>query len=159
MACDFFQHLFSSDHGGVNYEQIFGDACFKFLTAEDCLRLNVDFTEQEVISALKSFHPMKAPRPDGFHAIFNKTYWDIAGPAVLSTVLGCLNGDLDISDLNDTFITLIPKVKRPKIMAEFRPISLCNFLYKLIAKCITNRIKPVLGARVSCGWISKCFCQ
>jgi len=43
--------------------------------------------------------------------------------------------------LNQTYITLIPKVKNPESINQFRPISLCNFSYKIIAKVLANRLK------------------
>ncbi|KAK2636060.1 hypothetical protein Ddye_030852 [Dipteronia dyeriana] len=51
--------------------------------------------------------------------------------------------------MNKTIITLIPKVQTPESMAEFRPISLCNVLYKIIAKVLTNRLRSVLGEIIS----------
>lgn len=59
-------------------------------------------------------------------------------------MLKVLNGGDLISGMNHSFITLIPKVKQPEYVKEFRPISLCNVVYKLISKCIANRIKLVL---------------
>lgn len=42
-------------------------------------------------------------------------------------------------------VTLIPKIKNAKSVKDFRPISLCNVLYKIVARAITNRIKGTLG--------------
>lgn len=44
---------------------------------------------------------------------------------------------------------LIPKVESPNLITQFRPISLCIVVYKLITKTIVNRLKPVLGRIVS----------
>ena len=43
-----------------------------------------------------------------------------------------------------THICLIPKVKSPQQVTEFRPISLCNVVYRLISKILANRLKRVL---------------
>ena len=51
--------------------------------------------------------------------------------------------------LNTTFISLIPKIDIPQSFEDFRPISLCNVIYKVIAKIITKRIKPFLSASIS----------
>ena len=48
--------------------------------------------------------------------------------------------------MNDTYICLIPKVKSPQKVTEFRPISLCNVMYRLISKILANRLKRVLDA-------------
>ena len=43
-------------------------------------------------------------------------------------------------NLNTTYLTLIPKVDRPSNFGEYRPIALCNLLYKLITKIILDRL-------------------
>ena len=47
------------------------------------------------------------------------------------------------------FLALIPKKDKPRTFADFRPISLCNLLYKLIAKVIARRLKPFLDLGIS----------
>jgi len=93
---------------------------------------------------------MKAPRPDGFFACFYQANWGTINTEVCHAVLHFLNtGELD-NQLNKTYIALIPKVLKPECVTEFRPISLCNVMYKLISKVLANRLKLVLPAIISC---------
>ena len=46
--------------------------------------------------------------------------------------------------LNETYICLIPKVKSPQNIIEFRHISLWNVLIKIISKVLANRVKRIL---------------
>ena len=68
---------------------------------------------------------------------------------VSDAVLSCFNSGTLLKSINHTFITLIPKVNNPKIVAQFRPVSLCNVIYKILSKVITNRLKPILNSIIS----------
>lgn len=54
-----------------------------------------------------------------------------------------------LAKLNSTFISLIPKAVDPQKFADYRPIALCNMLYKITSKIIANRIKGILSANIS----------
>ena len=53
-----------------------------------------------------------------------------------------------MKDFNKTFIFLIPKRKGACNFNHFRPIGLCNVCYKVIAKIIMNRLRPLLNKMV-----------
>lgn len=60
--------------------------------------------------------------------------------------------------LNDAFLVLISKVEVPQKANQFRPIGLCNIVYKLVTKVIVNRLKPILPTIISptqCSFVPK----
>ena len=81
---------------------------------------------------------------------FFQNFWNIVGNDVIGVCLNFLNHDIFPSDINDMTIVLIPKVPNPEEVANFRPISLCNVIYKIISKAMANILNPIL-ARVMSG--------
>ncbi|PNX95563.1 ribonuclease H, partial [Trifolium pratense] len=107
------------------------------------------FTKEEVFQAIKDMKALAAPGPDGLPAIFYHTHWEIIGKEVTEMVLNVLNNNGDPSQLNNTYICLIPKIPNPALPNDFRPISLCNVTLKIITKTIANRIKTILPEVIS----------
>lgn len=56
-----------------------------------------------------------------------------------------MNDGDSVESINSTIISLIPKCNSLKNTVDFRPISLCNVIYKIIAKVMTKRLRYVLG--------------
>ena len=108
-----------------------------------------EFTRHEVDIALKEMVPLKAPSPDGMPHLFFQSFWHLIGDDVSKAVLDCLNSCHIPKEFNFTYVTLIPKVKNLENISEFRPITLCNVIYKLISKVLANRLKPLLPLIVS----------
>ncbi|XP_050241121.1 uncharacterized protein LOC126690018 [Quercus robur] len=107
------------------------------------------YTVEEVERAIKEMAPLKAPGPDGMPPLFYQTYWTEVGMDVSQAVLSCLNSGSLLKSINHTFITLVPKVQNLERVMDFRPISLCNVIYKIVSKVIANRLKPLLNSIIS----------
>lgn len=84
------------------------------LSEEDAHLLSQPFTDIEVKEAISSMSPLKSPSLDGYRALFYQKYWHIIGSSVISCVLNFLSNRVLPSELNYTYIVLIPKVKHPK---------------------------------------------
>ena len=52
-------------------------------------------------------------------------------------------------NFNDTHIVLIPKIKEPKHVSDYRPISLRNVAYTIASKAIANKLKKFLPSIIS----------
>ena len=69
--------------------------------------------------------------------------------SVFKEVKAIFKDGLVLDYLNDMLVTLIPKCKTPKSLNNYRPISLCNSVYKIVSKNLVERIRPYLNKLVS----------
>ncbi|KAK3225294.1 hypothetical protein Dsin_005156 [Dipteronia sinensis] len=111
--------------------------------------LDSPFTAIEVKKAVFDMFPTKASGIDGMPALFYQIYWDTVGDTVTHACLRCLNNGDPLDKVNQTLIALIPKVLNANRMVDFRPISLCNVTYKIVAKTLANRFRLVLNDVIS----------
>lgn len=81
--------------------------------------------------------------------LFYQSYSDVLGQEVVDAVLSALHTRILPSPFNHTYITLIPKKKSSEYIADFWLISLCNVLYKIVAKVLANRLKLILPHIIS----------
>ena len=118
-------------------------------SAEDNLSLCSIPFEYEVIHVLTSLSSSKAPSSDGFTTLFYKKYWSSVGEDVLAYVSNFFHNKHLLREQSHTFIALVPKKSGSHIVHQFRPISLYNIVYKIIAKILANRLKVVLPKIIS----------
>ncbi|XP_074299040.1 uncharacterized protein LOC141630054 [Silene latifolia] len=119
------------------------------LSSEDCLVLSAPFTALDIIHALNGMDGSKSPGPDGITPKFFQTFWPQVGHLVTMALLRFLNSGVMLKEWNNTHIVLIPKVDKPEMISQYRPIGLCNVIYRLASKCLANRLKLVISSIVS----------
>jgi len=94
-------------------------------------------------------YPQKALGPDGMSPLFFQHFWPLIGNVVSKIVLYFLNFGIVPPTFNEIHIVLIPKIKEPKKVIDYCPISLCNVVYKLGSKAIANRLKKIFPSIIS----------
>jgi ribonuclease HI/exonuclease III len=116
---------------------------------EDNAALTSEVTEEEIIKVIWSMGSDKAPGPDGFTIHFYKVCWNIIKRDLQKMIKGFMRKAKIGGGINSTYLALIPKESNPETFARFRPISLCNASYKILAKLLASRIKPMLKRLIS----------
>lgn len=145
----YFSNLFKS--GNPNNEAI-SEATKHIsssLSAEDIAVISKKFTKNEIKYAIFQIRPHKALGPDRFQPIFFQKSWDHIGNNISNLCLSILNEHKPIELFNHTDVFLIQKIPNLKTLRDFRPISLCPVIYKVVTKAITNHLKQILPILIS----------
>lgn len=136
----YFKSLFSST-GSEDLKELL-EVVQPWVTQEMNNILTSPFLPEKVDFALSQMQPLKAPGPNGFGVCFYQQHWAIVGNLVRKMVLDFMNLGLFDPSLNFTYIALIPKLSQFVDVTNHLHISLCNVLYKIIAKVLANRLFP-----------------
>lgn len=102
----------------------------------------------EIRRALVTMPKNKAPGPDGFPVEFMWEAWDVVGQEIVAAVQDFFSTGHLPRGLNATAITLIPKVTGADTLSQFRPISCCTTIYKIIARLLKQKLKLFISEAV-----------
>lgn len=105
--------------------------------------------ETKIFENLKLCGKDKAPGPNGFTTEFFVPNWDCVKSKVLRAVKDYFKKGKLLGEANRTHICLIPKGPNYERVEYFRPISLCNIIYKITDTCIAERLKTYLNELIS----------
>ena len=119
------------------------------ISVDDNCDLMKPVTLQEIHFILSSSKNDKSPGLDEIPVEVYRCLFDVLGEDLLRVIeLSWVSGKIP-AVFNSTFLALIPKVDHPSSFEDFRPISLCNFVYKIMGKIISIQIRKVLGRCIS----------
>lgn len=147
MVNDYFRDLYERDQQ-VRPQEV--TCLFESCITEDMnFNLCKPFMDEEIGNALFQIGPLKAPKPDGFPARFFQKNWGLIKEDVISAVKQFFEEGCMPEGVNDTAIVLILNVQHPETLKEYRPISLCNVIYKVVSKSLVNRLQLLLDDIIS----------
>ncbi|XP_058751638.1 uncharacterized protein LOC131624735 [Vicia villosa] len=125
------------------------DVGYSILSSDRVNEIKGEISYAKVKNDVFSMKPWKALGPDGFPAGFYQKSWDVVGNDVYNFVKEEWKCPSMISEIKKTNICLIPKVEQPQTINQFRTISLCNTIYKIINKVAVSRLKSFMAYLVS----------
>jgi hypothetical protein len=133
IAINFFKSLYTKD------EEVAPDDLVDLLHSPISNEINSclcrDISEEEIADTLLQIGPIKAPGPDGMPSSFFQRNWAMMKIEVTAAVLSFFQNGVMPTGINDTVILIPkgtdPKGTNPESLADYRPISLCNVIYKI----------------------------
>uniref|UniRef100_A0A0V0IZZ6 Putative ovule protein n=1 Tax=Solanum chacoense TaxID=4108 RepID=A0A0V0IZZ6_SOLCH len=146
-AQEFFQQQFTGNYRTeetpiMRYVQ-------KSVTDDDNCSLNAHPTKDEIKKAVFSLNGDSASGPDGFTGHFYQVCWDIVGDDVVKVVDAFFSGATLPKSNTHTNLILLPKKDDIQSFSDLRPISLSNFINKVISKVMNDRIGVLLPSLIS----------
>ena len=119
------------------------------LNNEEKQKCDAQFTLTELTTALNNTNTGRAPGMDGLTYEFYKKFWKQIGPLLLRVANNGMEQEKLPNSMYQSMITLVPKKGNPTLLANWRPITLQNTDYKLITRCLANRITEVLPTLIT----------
>jgi hypothetical protein len=91
----------------------------------------------------------KAPGLDGYSSFFFKQAWNVVGEDLCVVVQDFFHSGRLLKQVNHFIISLVPISANVSSTSDFRPISCCNVIYKVIANILAGRLAQVLSNIIS----------
>ncbi|XP_049348970.1 uncharacterized protein LOC125813524 [Solanum verrucosum] len=146
-ACDHFQKIFTGDNKIINEDVL--DCIPQMVTQEQNVGLTAMPNLEELKEVVFFMNPNSAAGPDGMNGYFFQKCWHIIKHDLFGVTHAFFCGQMIPKYFSHSCIVLLPKVKNPNKLSEFRPISLSNFTSKIISKLVSSRLSPILPSLVS----------
>lgn len=112
-------------------------------------QLTKPVSQEEIKRAVFGLGALKAPGPDGLNGMFYQKHWEVVKEDVCNAIQIFFQQGILPTEINETIVTLIPKIPHPEYVAQLRPISCCNFIFKVISKIMVFRLKDLMGLLIT----------
>lgn len=147
---DLYKTLYTAEGCGLNQNLLkyLSKISLPSVSESDRTFLNAPFTKEEIWEAIQSMPSNKALGPDGFPLKFYKQFWQDISPILMPTINNLLDSKSMPDSWSSAVICLILK-KDALDCSSYRPISLLNVDYKIVAKAMARHLESILPSVVS----------
>jgi hypothetical protein len=148
---EFFRDLFTAESAepGAGVLDEFLGYIPSLVTNVDNDHLLKPMTVEEVKRVVFLLDPDSAPGPDGFSGVFFQSCWELIAQDVFEAVQEFMVGVPIPRSVSSALMVLLPKKDSPSTFADYRPISLCNFVNKIFTRLLCERLRDILPRLVS----------
>ena len=147
---NYYRNLFAAD-APTETDQLSTYIQKSFKAIDDTQRefLQKSITEEELFQVIDGASKKSSPGPDGVPYLFYKYMWETVKNVIQDIIQELLINGNPPEGFSDGIIILLPKVKQPKEISEYRPITLINTDYKIITKILEKRMKIIYSTHIS----------
>lgn len=114
------------------------------LDEEQQKELDAPLSFEEVTKAVHQLSSGRAPGVDGLPVDFYKAFWGIIGKDLFDVLLASFKAGVLPKSCQRAVLTILPKKGDLCLLKNWRPVSLLCADYKVLSRCIANRLKGVL---------------
>ncbi|XP_019242127.1 PREDICTED: uncharacterized protein LOC109222200 [Nicotiana attenuata] len=146
-AVDFYQRQFTNEGDASDFSLL--NNVPSMVTMDQNLELSRMPTNEEVRAAVFELAGESASGPNGFTGLFYQTCWDVIGADIHNMVLHFYGGASLPKSITHTNLVLLPKKPRFETFSDLRPISLRNFINKVLSRVLHDRLERFLPSLIS----------
>lgn len=107
--------------------------------------MEIPFSKEEIKKVTFDLGADKAPGLDGFLLSFFQKYWTIVEHDIISLYESFYDGSVNLERINWASIALFSKKDNQKSAADFRPICLINYSFKILSKILASLMSRILN--------------
>ncbi len=140
----FYEKLYQTEGVSVEHQTYFLDTFNRVLSPEQSASMESFISEAEAFNALKELAPGKVPGRDGLTSEFWREYWDIFGSSMVEVLNSAWVLGLLPKTMASATISILYKKGDALSLENWRPVSLLCVDYKILSKCLANRLRPLM---------------
>ena len=143
---DFYKDLYASKNiPNDRMENVIGNVQLEStLSDSDRLKLESEVTKNEIQQALNHIKENKSPGSDGIPIEFYKHFWPLLEDLYFKMITESKEDEILPFTTRTALLSLIHKKGDKTNLANYRPLSLNNTDYKIIAQVYSNRLQNVI---------------